>query len=119
MSLSRYRPVNEKTFHCDRYCGKCCRSVIVLPTKEDIVRILHLGYAKSEFLAREEIGPHQGEYRLLRKENGDCVFLEKDKEGKYSCKIHTVKPDICKKYPFTGVKMDDCRDLSWNVKFTT
>ncbi|HLC65426.1 MAG TPA: YkgJ family cysteine cluster protein [Candidatus Nanoarchaeia archaeon] len=99
--------MNRKTFKCDRGCGKCCRKVIILLDSEDMARIKKLGYSKEEFA--ESYGPRR-KTKMLSNSNGDCIFLEKSK-GMYSCKIYPSRPETCQKYPFFGMKVEDCRDV--------
>ncbi|MBI4440106.1 YkgJ family cysteine cluster protein [Candidatus Woesearchaeota archaeon] len=88
-----------------RKCAKCCKNVIVIPNKRDITPIVNLGFSGKDFLAK--FGPRRCSI-LARKQNGDCIFLEKDKI--YSCRIYPSRPEACRKYPFGGIK--DCRELS-------
>ncbi|MBS3131109.1 YkgJ family cysteine cluster protein [Candidatus Woesearchaeota archaeon] len=85
-------------FKCDRYCGKCCRDVFVKVTKKDIERIKKLGYKEEDFLQRDFVDSNS--FVLKHKEKEWCFFLEKGKNGMFSCRIHGSRPDTCRIYPF-------------------
>ena len=112
MPFNRYKPISKETFRCDRFCGQCCKYLIVDLTRDDIQKIRQLGYQDEDFLTTEIVGPDRGK-PILKKTSNGCVFLEKDKDGMYSCKIHSAKPEICRKYPFIGIKIEDCRPTQW------
>ena len=110
----------KENFKCDRYCGECCKKTLVEVSGKDITRIKKSGYNENEFLMK---GPFNEKRLFLKKdEKGWCVFLEKDKDGKYTCKIHKDRPEVCRKYPFfpeTPKEIKSCRpeDLYPNVFF--
>lgn len=109
---NRYNPFNVSKFKCDRFCGDCCKRLIVNLTKEDIKKIRQVGYKDEDFLIKEMIGTDKGKPVLLRNKNW-CVFLERKKDKKYYCKINAVKPEICSRYPFNFPKLEDCRPSRW------
>ena len=79
-------------------CAKCCSNgTIVL--EEDLARLKErLGEEATRFVttSRELNQIYKKPIYQIRKENGSCVFLEKDpEEGKYSCRVHEVKPVKC------------------------
>jgi Fe-S-cluster containining protein len=41
--------------------------------------------------------------RLKKKKNGECIFLTKGRR----CGIYSVRPNICRMYPFWGVRLLD------------
>jgi len=86
-------PASFKRFKCLQ-CGKCC-TLTVEPDEEDIKKIEMLGHRRMNFLRDGN----------LRKLNGACIFLEK-RNGVYFCKIHEMKPRVCRKYPFTVLSRD-------------
>ena len=89
--------LTKKNFECDRYCGKCCKELIVRVDQQDINKIKKLGYDEIDFLERDLID----ESKFVLKKNGrGCTFLKKNKKGMFSCSIHKNRPKICKKYPF-------------------
>jgi len=48
-------------------------------------------------------------FRVLRRGPAGCIFLEPTEQGA-SCAIYAVRPDICRRYPFTNSdEIDDCR----------
>lgn len=61
-------------------------------------KIKKLGYKEEHFLF--EYPFNKNEFFLKKDEKGWCVFLNKSKDGKYSCGIHKNRPKTCRKYPF-------------------
>jgi len=110
----------KENFKCDRYCGECCKKLLVEISNKDIKSIEKLGYKKDDFIMEDVFNPKR---KFLKKQkNGWCVFLEKEKDGKYTCKIHKDRPKICRDYPFfpgTPKKIKSClpEDLYPNVFF--
>nr|BAM15216.1 hypothetical protein [uncultured microorganism] len=50
----------------------------------------------------------EGEGRFLKfKENGDCIFLNRD-EGTYLCQIYEARPKICRDYPSNKKQNETC-----------
>jgi Fe-S-cluster containining protein len=86
-------PVSFRRFGCLQ-CGKCC-TLTVEPAAQDIERIEMLGHRRINFLRKGN----------LRKVGGACIFLEK-KDGLAHCKIHEMKPKVCRNYPFTVMRRD-------------
>jgi Fe-S-cluster containining protein len=87
----------KSNFKCDRYCGKCCVTPYVMVDKQDIKIIKKLGHEEEDFVQRDYVYP---EKFVLKKNDKGCVFLKKNKKGRYSCSIHKNKPKTCRKYPF-------------------
>ena len=89
----------KKNFKCDRYCGKCCKELVVRVSKREINKIRKLGY--EDFVEVDYVDPSKF---VLKKNKKGCVFLKKNKKGRYSCGIHKNRPKICQKYPFFDTK---------------
>lgn len=87
----------KQSFQCNRYCGKCCKDLVVEVRKNEIEQIKSLGYKEEEFLERDLIYP---EKIVLKRNKDGCIFLKKDKEGRYICSIYANRPKICQQYPF-------------------
>ncbi|MBP2030619.1 Fe-S-cluster containining protein [Methanohalophilus levihalophilus] len=99
-------------FKCTR-CGKCCRGSFgdnsVLLNSEDL-DVLEKDSLKADFvipmidfsdmngyqLVDEDGFVHTFGWMLKRKQNMDCIFLEKD----YRCRIYDSRPYLCRTYPF-------------------
>jgi Fe-S-cluster containining protein len=92
-----------KKFVC-RQCGTCCAGTSTISlAPHEIERISKfLGVSREEFLKKFTVlkKPNRIE---MKTENGYCIFLDQ-KTG--LCKIHPVKPDICKKWPFIPALFD-------------
>lgn len=89
--------ISKETFECDRYCGECCKKLIVRVTKADIERIRKLGYEDEDFVDRDLI--YRNKF-VLRMDKGGCIFIKRHKDGAYSCIIYKNRPKICGQYPF-------------------
>jgi len=86
----------SQVFQC-RQCGDCCcgRGGIFVKTREveDMAALLSLSVEDfyRNFVEASDMGP-----RLTVADNGLCVFLM---EGNL-CRVHPVKPFICRQWPF-------------------
>jgi Fe-S-cluster containining protein len=88
-------------FEC-KNCGRCCKEQAADVTKAERKRIEELGFRN--FLDRRDFS----EPRVIsRRSDGGCFFLNDDN----SCKIHGVKPEICRLVPFLVVDWDYERDV--------
>jgi hypothetical protein len=94
------------TFVCDRRCGECCKRLTVVVSPSDITRIEALGH--SDFV-KFSGDVREGRVILKHSRNGWCVFLKQDVDGLYGCSIHDSRPEVCRKYPFFGDPISDCR----------
>ena len=90
--------ITPETFKCDRSCGDCCIYLTVRLNKKEIEAIKKAGY--DDFY---EYDSHIKNNVMKLGEDG-CPFLGK-KKGKYYCKIYSIRPKVCRQYPF--VKTDE------------
>ena len=92
-------------FEC-QCCGACCRikDGIVRVSDREIARIAaYLGMREDDFIAREtEIAPDRKTLMLKSRSDGACVYLTDDNR----CRIHEVKPDKCRTFPFEWTNAD-------------
>ena len=92
-------------FVCQR-CGACCRikDGIVRVSEAEIARIAaHLGMREQDFIDREtEVAPDRRTLMLRSRPDGACVYLTDDNR----CRIHAVKPDKCRTFPFEWTNAD-------------
>jgi|ETNmetMinimDraft_2_1059921.scaffolds.fasta_scaffold46311_1 Fe-S-cluster containining protein len=95
--------LSKKTFKCER-CSSCCKKYIIKLYGDDIKRI-RKRYSVDSFMDKLEIGPIND--RILRKVNGACVFLKKN-----SCEIYSIRPKICKQYPFFSKNVESCKPVT-------
>mgnify|MGYP001617376438 CR=1 FL=1 len=101
--------LNPKTFQCCRYCGECCKKTFVWLSPWDIHRIESLGHSKEEF-SEPDNNLGKGALVLKKKDDGSgCIFLKEGADGTFQCSIYENRPAICRKYPFFGDQIDDCR----------
>jgi Fe-S-cluster containining protein len=106
-------------FKCQQ-CGRCCTKYSngLTAKTQDIARwrrekrgdiLKHVKIFESEgVIMGGEIWINPKTGRKMRV----CPFLVKGK-GRFSCSIHTTKPLVCSKYPFTGVGVDlrECKGI--------
>lgn len=94
-------------FAC-RQCGACCRikDGIVRVSDAEIARIsAYLGMSEGDFITKEtEIAPDRKGLILHSHPDGACVYLTSDNR----CRIHAVKPDKCRTFPFEWTNEDSC-----------
>ncbi len=93
-----------KNFQCKR-CGACCRgeSTVSLSDEEIQRMALFLGLSLEEVLQKYIVikGEKRKEMRTLE---GYCIFFDKEKR---LCRIHPVKPERCKEWPFPPIIFKD------------
>lgn len=79
----------------------------------DLTRLAeHFQMEESRFLA--EYGqPHNGKYCIRTGPDGNCVFFRVGK----GCKVHDVKPDVCRAWPFFRGNMVDAASLDMAREF--
>ena len=99
--------LNKSTvFQCQQ-CGDCCAGrggIYVKPDEmEAMAALLSLPVAefRRRFVEASALGPR------LTVADGVCVFLL---EGKY-CRVHPVKPFICRQWPFLAALLVDPDEL--------
>jgi Fe-S-cluster containining protein len=92
----------KKDFVCRR-CGACCKPLVIV-TASDIGRIKSMGYSEDFFVMSD------GKKKVLRNDE-KCIFLGFS-HGKAFCRVYSARPRICRKYPFFGKNIVDCRPKS-------
>lgn len=94
-----------RSFEC-LGCGACCRipNGIVRVSDAEISRIsAFLGMPELEFIAGEtEVAPDRRGLVLKSRPDNSCVWLTEDNR----CRIHPVKPDKCRTFPYGWVNPD-------------
>ena len=97
--------VDLSSFKC-RGCGACCRikDGIVRLSDEEIARIAaFVGVSEAEFIDREtEVAPDRRGLMLKSRPDVACAWLTDDNR----CRIHPVKPDKCRTFPFEWTNSD-------------
>ena len=90
-------------------CGACCRikDGIVRVGEAEIKRIAEfLGLSEQEFIDREtEIAPDRKGLILKSRADESCAYLTDDNR----CRIHPVKPDKCRTFPFEWTNPDSAK----------
>jgi uncharacterized protein len=99
--------VSGEAFVC-RMCGDCCRgSGGIVITEQEAERIsTHLELDLQPFLDRFTVT--RGGKRQIASHEGVCVFL-----GRNGCTVHSVKPDVCRAWPFFRGNLID--ESSWSL----
>lgn len=93
-----------KNFRCLR-CGSCCRgeSTVSL-TETEVSRIsAFLNLPKEDFLKTYTTEVCRGRVEMKTVE-GFCIFFDRTE---HICKIHPVKPNRCKEWPFPQAIFSD------------
>lgn len=81
-----------ENFNCVR-CGNCCKEFYPIFTEEDVIcASSFLNISVEEFKDRYTTVADDGSCNVINEI--PCVFLKND-----LCLIHSVKPEVCKKYP--------------------
>ena len=87
-------------------CGACCRipNGIVRVSEAEISRISEfLGVPEAEFIANEtDVAPDRRGLILKSRPDNSCAWLTSDNR----CRIHPVKPDKCRSFPYDWVNPD-------------
>lgn len=97
---------------CHR-CGVCCERWQPLLTPADAGRLArHLGLSVAAFhRAYTAPYPFSDEDRLLRQEDGRCVFLaytvEPDGVRRSHCTVHAARPEVCRDWA-AGLDKKEC-----------
>ncbi len=90
-------------------CAECCKNFpFVELTHNEIHNIEKLtGLSFDQFTNPK--GEAVEEYFLQFKENGDCIFLNRN-NGDYSCSIYEARSEICKNYPSKPRQNEVCTE---------
>ncbi len=92
------RPFTEPVpFRCE-FCLDCCRGRHVYLTLRDIERIAEAGHDPQDFVTFSVEGGKRIRFVLsVREWDLGCVFHDPETGGR--CRIHDVRPLICRIYP--------------------
>ncbi len=96
----------KKTKHECKRCGYCCGLRVKL-TKEDINRIVNLGYRKDFFVTHTFWGQ-----ACLKQKDNNCIFMGR-RGDKTFCKVYPARPELCIKYPPFDTSITKCNE--WDV----
>ncbi len=99
-------------FRC-KMCGQCCFGLGGIPVdSKELSKIAKFLQLEEKELIEKFLKKGK-RYFYIKERDGACIFFDK-KEKK--CKIHPVKPDICKAWPFLRGNMID--EISFNMAKT-
>lgn len=97
--------ISLESFKCTG-CGSCCRipNAIVRVSDAEIARIAaYLGVSEMDFISKEtEVAPDRRGLILRSRDDDSCVWLTEDNR----CRIHPVKPDKCRSFPYEWTNPD-------------
>jgi Fe-S-cluster containining protein len=98
---------NRPVFECQQ-CGDCCngRGGIYVKPQEVEDMAAFLGLDVEEFISRYVDCSAQGSH--LGVQDGVCVFMEDNR-----CRVHPVKPFICRQWPFFPALLLDPEELEY------
>lgn len=92
----------EQEFACHR-CGACCKGegVVRIGRVEADRMAKHLGLTRRKFLSLYARRASPNSWWLIDIDNEEkwCVFLTRDEQGRYGCKVNPVKPNQCASFP--------------------
>lgn len=102
---------NGLRFSCTQ-CGNCCGGApgYVWVDARDVEQIAALLGMTPENVRRaytHRVGPDRS---LNERDDGDCVFLVRDDNGKTRCRIHPARPTQCRTWPFWQSNMTSPAD---------
>jgi hypothetical protein len=91
-------------FTCTQ-CGNCCSgpSGYVWFNEDELQAMAdHLQVSREEFLQRYACR-FEGQWSLdevKTRQGYDCIFLERDEQGRAMCRVYPVRPTQCRTWPF-------------------
>jgi Fe-S-cluster containining protein len=103
--MSKMRADRLSRFACQR-CGQCCKGngVVNLKAAETAGMAAALGLPSEEFLSLYTRPSDSNGCWLIDRSVDDelwCVFLQRDAEGLYGCRVQAAKPAQCRNFPYT------------------
>lgn len=101
-------------FTCTQ-CGNCCTGpagyVWFNPTEaKAIADYLGLSVAEFEEQYARRIGARRSLNERKTRHGYDCIFLDRDEQGKALCKIYPVRPTQCRTWPFWPENLEEMED---------
>lgn len=86
----------DDIFEC-QLCGDCCNGFGgTYVTKKDIEKIAAFINFNPEKFTAKYCDPSGSRFVLTLGKNGSCIFFDRKRQ----CTIHSVKPYMCKAWPF-------------------
>lgn len=107
MYLDKKHLKDTMTFKTCRECAECCRHFAFVKLSQLEIETIEnfTGFHFSMFT--NPIGIEEKGRFLKFRENGDCIFLNRD-EGTYSCLIYEVRSKVCRDYPSNQEQNETC-----------
>lgn len=97
--------LNPKTFKCER-CGECCNKCIIKLNNKDLIEIKKQGYKEDDFCDYDSLINK----KVLKKIDNKCIFIKK-KGKEYFCQIYSIRPLVCRRYPFFKKNIKSCKPI--------
>jgi len=96
-------------FECQQ-CGECCNGFGgTYVTPKDIINIsAYINFDPEKFIGHY-CDPSGSKYVLTLGRDGLCIFFDKKRQ----CTIHSVKPYMCKAWPFIKTLINNPEN--WNI----
>ena len=88
-------------------CAECCKNYPSIKLSKNEINSLELFTGLHFAISVNSKGVAFEGYLLQFKENGDCFFLNEN-NGRYSCSVYEIRPEICKNYPSNIKQQEFC-----------
>lgn len=101
------KSTSDALFEC-RMCGDCCRGYGgTYVSASDIQAIADYLKLDPAHLKAQYCRPSGSHHLIAQSENGYCIFWDG------LCRIHPVKPRMCRNWPFISAVLEDIRN--WRI----
>jgi hypothetical protein len=104
-------------FSCTQ-CGNCCSGApgYVWIELAEVAKIAAFVGVSEEQFARQHVRRVSSRLSLLERSGGDCEFLDRNPDGKTTCRIHPVRPVQCRTWPFWKSNLTSARAWETTAK---
>lgn len=108
-------------FECTQ-CGNCCTGApgyVWFDDDEAQAMADFVGVDKREFYqkyTKRKMGRWTLDEVLYQRKKYDCVFLERDENGRGKCSIYEVRPTQCRTWPFWASNLSSPREWAQSAQ---
>lgn len=108
-------------FECTQ-CGNCCTGApgyVWFDDDEAQAMADFVGVDKREFYqkyTKRKMGKWTLDEVLFERKKYDCVFLERDENGRGKCSIYEVRPTQCRTWPFWASNLSSPREWAQSAE---
>lgn len=97
-------------FECTQ-CGNCCSGppgAVWIDESEERALGAELGLDPATFRERFtlRVGPRRSLVEVRHGDRHDCVFLERHRDGRATCRVYAARPRQCRTWPFWPVNLE-------------